>query len=155
MPPLHPLLFDVSQSTTCSTDKVNNLLDFINHADSTSSIVEKAQHDPHWPWFLIADIAPFDFQSTDDGFTDFTILDDVLNVLECCLFRIGNLWDKYLALNSSDVKSENLFNPCLYVSCLISYFKLCKDIFSTFSRNTNFLFNSSSTVAYDFEWTFL
>jgi hypothetical protein len=34
---------------------------------STEPVVEKAQHEPHWPWFLTGVTAPFADQSTDVG----------------------------------------------------------------------------------------
>jgi len=30
-------------------------------------VVEKAQHEPHWPWFLIGVMTPFPLQSTEEG----------------------------------------------------------------------------------------
>ena len=34
---------------------------------STAPVVEKAQHEPHWPWFLIAVTAPYFYQSFESG----------------------------------------------------------------------------------------
>lgn len=34
---------------------------------SKAPVVEKAQHDPHIPWFFTAVTAPCALQSTDDG----------------------------------------------------------------------------------------
>lgn len=59
---------DPAQSTTCCTlSSVNELLFLIAFIDSIVSIVENAQHAPHFFWFLTGDTTPLSLQSTLDG----------------------------------------------------------------------------------------
>ncbi len=64
-PPLHPWFpYELEQSTSCCSEKLwrsphPSLLN-----PSKAPVVEKAQHDPHCPWFLTGVTAPAAFQST-------------------------------------------------------------------------------------------
>merc|ERR1719272_1957724 len=50
-PPWHPEFY-LEQSTSCCSEKDWSLPVEVNIAPSTAPVVEKAQHDPHCPWFL-------------------------------------------------------------------------------------------------------
>ena len=108
-PPLQPWLPSApEQSTSCCSDSDGSLLVAMNMAPSTEPVVEKAQHEPHWPWFLMGVTAPLDDQSTDAG-------------LACTPSRDVSTWrgscsrerrpDAKRALNSSAVRSANWFTP--------------------------------------------
>jgi hypothetical protein len=67
-PPLQPLFpYDPEQSTSCCSEYELNFWVAINLAPYNDPVVENAQHDPHWPWFLIGVTAPFEVQSTYSG----------------------------------------------------------------------------------------
>merc|ERR1711862_837405 len=61
-PPLQPL-FCFEHSTRFSSEREVNPSPAISLAPSMAPVVEKAQHDPHAPWFLTPVTAPFAFQS--------------------------------------------------------------------------------------------
>merc|ERR1712227_452595 len=63
-PPLQAL-FCFEQSTSCCSEKDLRVPVERNIDPSTDPVVEKAQHDPHCPWFLTGVTAPLVLQSTD------------------------------------------------------------------------------------------
>jgi hypothetical protein len=64
-PPLHPwFLYELEQSTSCCSENELNFEVALKWAPSRDPVVEKAQHDPHWPWFLIGVTAPLVSQLT-------------------------------------------------------------------------------------------
>merc|ERR1711908_128663 len=62
-PPLHPW-FLVEQSTRFCSEREVSPDPATALAPSMAPVVEKAQHDPHCPWFLTGVTAPLDLQST-------------------------------------------------------------------------------------------
>ena len=62
LPPLHPE-FEVEQSTSCWSDKLNKLPVLRNQALSQVEIAENAQQEPQEPWSLIGFTAPLSLQS--------------------------------------------------------------------------------------------
>ena len=63
-PPLQPWLPEAvaHETRSCSEREVSGL-PAICHAPSTEPVVEKAQHEPHWPWFFTGVTAPSVVQS--------------------------------------------------------------------------------------------
>lgn len=55
------------QSTSCCSDSSGSALVLMKLMPSTEPVVEKAQHEPHWPWSLMGVTAPAADQSTDAG----------------------------------------------------------------------------------------
>jgi hypothetical protein len=68
-PPSHPWFpYEVEQSTNCCSEKLNKFFPLNKKlAPSNEPVVEKAQHEPHCPWFLIGVTAPAVTQLTDVG----------------------------------------------------------------------------------------
>lgn len=67
-PPLQPWLPSApEQSTSCCSDSDGRVPVLRNEMPSTEPVVEKAQHEPHWPWSLMGVTAPLASQSTDAG----------------------------------------------------------------------------------------
>ena len=63
-PPLHPAHV-ITQSTNCCSARERSVPVLIKCSPSMAAVAEKAQHDPHCPWFLTALTAPLDLQSTE------------------------------------------------------------------------------------------
>lgn len=106
-PPLHPWFpyFPPAQSTKSYSE--NNLvslvlLTLIN--DSRAPVVENVQHDPQAPQSLTQETTPFVLQSTKSATPSVPMMLLVLVGAE-------TLANKYVFLNSSDVKSMNQFCP--------------------------------------------
>jgi hypothetical protein len=57
----------VEQSTNCCSENERRFLFLRKLAPSSDPVVEKAQHDPHCPWFLMGVTAPLVDQSTASG----------------------------------------------------------------------------------------
>merc|ERR1712227_291679 len=68
-PPLQAL-FCFEQSTSCCSEKDLRVPVERNIDPSTDPVVEKAQHDPHCPWFLTGVTAPLVLQSTSSAKLD-------------------------------------------------------------------------------------
>lgn len=67
-PPLHPMFPSLyEQSTNCYSEKSPSPFPKMAEQASNDPVVEKAQHDPHCPWFLTAETSPFVVQSTEAG----------------------------------------------------------------------------------------
>jgi len=58
------LPYEVEQSTNCCSEKDTSEPELIKFNPSREPVVEKAQHDPHEPWFLIGVTAPLESQLT-------------------------------------------------------------------------------------------
>merc|ERR1719310_1406886 len=67
-PPWQPWLPDEEAHDTrsCSEKEVSGL-PAIWYAPSTDPVVEKAQQEPHWPWFFTGVTAPLATQSTESA----------------------------------------------------------------------------------------
>merc|ERR1719182_983477 len=64
-PPLQPWLpKEPAQSTNCCSERDTSLPEDRKLAPSREPVVEKAQHEPHWPWFFTGVTAPLVTQST-------------------------------------------------------------------------------------------
>jgi len=70
-------------------------------------VVEKAQHEPHCPWFLTGVTAPLVYQSTDSGRLSVGACFPV-QLLVACEFSLYSK-PRYLDLNYYVVKSANKF----------------------------------------------
>jgi hypothetical protein len=55
------------QSTSCCSDSDVRVPVFRKTEPSVEPVVEKAQHEPHWPWSFTGVTAPLSVQSTDVG----------------------------------------------------------------------------------------
>jgi len=67
-PPSHPWFpYEVEQSTNCYSEKDNKFLLVMKLRPSSDPVVEKAQHEPHCPWFLTPVTAPAVTQLTVAG----------------------------------------------------------------------------------------
>jgi len=67
-PPLHPSFpYPPEQSTNYYSENEVKFLFLMKLNPSSEPVVEKAQHDPHCPWFLMPVTAPYALQSTDAG----------------------------------------------------------------------------------------
>merc|ERR1711862_779458 len=73
-------------------------------APSTEPVVEKAQQEPHWPWFLTPETAPSVLQSLEAGAATVVVKGVPERV---CLVVVP----RYMALNSVLVKSANWLAP--------------------------------------------
>jgi len=108
-PPLHPWFpYDPEQSTNCYSDKLVNPFPPMANNDSTAPTAEKAQHDPHDPWFLTEETTPLVLQSTGEALTLFSPI-----VASIKPSAVG-VSPKYMAVNSSLVMSMNSFCPKVY-----------------------------------------
>lgn len=125
------------------------MLFFKNYADSTLSIALNAQQEPHSSWFLTGVNAFLFLQSTGDD----DLIDNSWFLKDVFFFGISTYF-KYIALNSLNVKSENLFNPNLYLIRLLSYNKLFFMIISFFSLKIFYLRSCSCLSFYDTPCTF-
>merc|ERR1719284_2346476 len=85
----------------------------MNQAPSREPVVEKAQHEPHCPWFFTGVTAPFVVQSTasESGSPTYS------SVPKCFrpLHTFWGLYPVYWDTNSLVVKSANSFTFNLYV----------------------------------------
>jgi len=75
---------------------------------SSDPVVENAQHDPHWPWFLIGVTAPLALQSNDVGIE--TSIGVSIASSGSAIYAVG-IKHPFKAPNSSDVKSANSLSP--------------------------------------------
>jgi len=67
---LHPWFpYGLEQSTSCCSERLT-FAPAISQADYIAAVAEKAQHDPHCPWFLTAVTFPWATQSTSPTFSD-------------------------------------------------------------------------------------
>jgi len=67
-PPLQPKLpYDFEQSTNCCSERETSFPVAIAFIPSKDPVDEKAQHDPHDPWFLIGVTAFLSLQSTESA----------------------------------------------------------------------------------------
>jgi len=68
-PPSHPWFpyFPPAQSTSCYSENEGRLPVVKNAKPSNEPVAENAQHDPHYPWFLIGVTAPNVLQSSELG----------------------------------------------------------------------------------------
>jgi len=77
----------------------------MNELDSKAPTAEKAQHDPHYPWFFTFWTAPFVLQSK-------LSFDKVKSSTACELsLFFGKIKVKYIDFHSSLVISMNEFGP--------------------------------------------
>jgi len=82
---------------------------------SNDPVVEKAQHEPHWPWFLIGVTAPAVTQSTEAGKASAsTDSDDSTSVASIVSFNETNKHPIF-SLNSYWAKSAYWFKPTVDV----------------------------------------
>merc|ERR1712048_202766 len=108
-PPLQPMLPSLlEQSISCCSEREGRVPEEMKVAPSMEPVVENAQQEPHWPWFLTGVTAPLDTQSTEAaGSTS---------------LRSATFWERAkrlrtprkpvcLAWNSSKVMSPNSFMP--------------------------------------------
>jgi len=110
-PPLQPSFpYDYEQSTNYYSENDDKFPVLINANPSNDPVVENAQHDPHYYWFLTGVTAPFYLQSTDDGkastLYEGRISESVVKS-EVSLSTNGFFKQDICFLNSSFVKSEN------------------------------------------------
>jgi hypothetical protein len=63
VPPPQPIM-SVTHDAICCGENSLSALPLRYHSLSICDVAEKAQHDPHWPWFLIGVMAPCSRQST-------------------------------------------------------------------------------------------
>jgi len=104
-PPLHPWFPLWEQSTSDCSENSYRVPVLMALTPSMAPTVEKAQHDPHCPWFLTAETAPLAFQSMESAW------------LSCPRMNLWFFYSPYTlvpvyrALNSSVVKSENSLWP--------------------------------------------
>ena len=105
-PPLHPWFpYDPEQSTSCCSENEVSEFPASLQAPSTEPVVEKAQHDPHCPWFLTPVTAPYYLQSTLDLKLSVERFSSFLTLLALGLYPRQSL------LNSDGVRSENWLMP--------------------------------------------
>jgi len=102
-------------------------------APSTAPVVEKAQHEPHWPWSLMGVTAPLLRQSTESGAVNsgFTFIALKRRKLRHCLY-----WKppaSLAALNSSMVMSANWLSATVYVLPILVW-RATKSVFCANTR---------------------
>merc|ERR1719460_1163440 len=97
----------LSQETRSCSENETSFLVAIWYAPSNEPVVEKAQQEPHWPWFLIGVTAPLADQSTASSPTvgSSTMF---FGRRRCGLLAMP---DTYSSLNSGQVRSENSLWP--------------------------------------------
>ena len=66
-PPSHPALPFVEHDTSSSSETETKEPVLMKFTPSTEPVVENAQHEPHWPWFLTRVTAPSETQSLSGG----------------------------------------------------------------------------------------
>jgi len=101
-PPRHPLLPPfLEQSTSYYSAKDSRVEVLIYQAASKAATAEKAQQEPHDPWFLTALTAPLVLQSAEA---------ERLSVESSSTFNslVLSYGEVYIAANSAEVKSANL-----------------------------------------------
>ena len=64
------LPYEPAQSTSSCSEKERSFPVAIWYAPSVDPVVEKAQHEPHWPWFFTGVTAPLATQSTESARLD-------------------------------------------------------------------------------------
>merc|ERR1739838_1014683 len=132
-PPLQPL-FVVLQSTSCCSDKDTKLPDFLACWPSNEPVVEKAQQEPHCPWFFTAVTQPLVRQSTVSG-TSSTVVSSFTKVPEA-----STLSDDLNPFIVDDISLEsisvNLLIPILNDSSPAANRALCFSISATLSKKT-------------------
>lgn len=79
-------------------------------ADSIAPTAEKAQQEPHIPWFLTFCTTPCFSQSTSLSSSENTEEEDSVYLVHLCVTSLGKTV-KYEFLNSSQVISANSFIP--------------------------------------------
>mmetsp|Transcript_18947 Transcript_18947/g.47247 ORF Transcript_18947/g.47247 Transcript_18947/m.47247 type:complete len:214 (-) Transcript_18947:414-1055(-) len=144
-PPLQPMLPLCEHDTSSSSDTASSLPVLMAWMPSTDPVVEKAQQDPHWPWFFTAVTAPALTQST-LGFGATSANSQVagstggLASISVCLYPS-------MVLNSSVVRSAKWFSPtqceCLPSACSA----LCRSTNTSLAAKMPMRRSSSSTVS--------
>merc|ERR1712013_778796 len=107
-PPLQPMLPFLEQSTSCCSDMETSLPVPICHAPSMPPVVEKAQHEPHWPWSLTGVTAPASTQLTEEAL--------VSGKRVGVLLEAPSMWPEYpsICLYSAWDQSENWLWPAVH-----------------------------------------
>merc|ERR1719491_1938608 len=98
-PPLQPLFF-LEQSTSCCSEKDWRVPVERNMDPSMAPVEEKAQHDPHCPWFFTLVTAPLVTQLTESSRLEVSRI-SASKLLVCAPLYARSL------LYSASVQSEN------------------------------------------------
>ena len=116
------------------------------HADSMASVAPKAQHEPHWPWFLTWVTAPWERQSK-----LVTLEATGVGMLTMPAMRSSGeagLRLSILPLNSATDQSENLLTPKTAVPCLAMCSLFCCAMRASDALKLPNRSSSSATLSY-------
>eukprot|EP01139_Manchomonas_bermudensis_P009599 Amastigsp_a339351_1019.p4 type:complete len:147 gc:universal Amastigsp_a339351_1019:644-204(-) len=119
-PPLQPWLHDCwfsysmhwwLQSTRLDSESEVSGLPARNHCPSVAPVVENAQHEPHWPWFLTGVTAPFETQFHEVGVSRIVSSDGRAATGALVAAGLIGVRARYMARNSSTERSAKTLAP--------------------------------------------